>query len=303
MWVQVGWWLVAATRYPGCGSCGWCGAGPGWAGRPGMAGVCLWGCPALWPVRWSSEIPWGGLPLSGCGGSYMAGWPALTRRTGLEPGTRAQHTMNRGTGTGAKENLDPTPVHRTYSQWVAGPGRTLQGRVVGRGRRARQGPPPGALLPPQQRGKPARQSARCGDEEGSPRPDSPHPQPVGSGPQTHAPRTGGWKWESAEPRTPDTQAGRALPRAPRCRAHSAQSQHTRARSVGLQRVPTPTAHRTHSWSVAGPGRTPQGQVVGRGRAPGPGRFRVRRETLPPRRPRAAPTAHKASSQERALWGW
>ena len=61
----------------------------------------------------------------------------------------------------------------------------------------------------------------------------PHPQPVGSGPRQPAQRAGNRGWESARPRTPDTQARGA----------------------------------------------------------------------PPGRPRAAPTARKASSEERALWGW
>ena len=52
---------------------------------------------------------------------------------------------------------------RTQSQWVAGPGDTLQGRAVGRGRApnpggptpGRQAPHPGDLVPPPQRAKPA----------------------------------------------------------------------------------------------------------------------------------------------------
>ena len=43
-------------------------------------------------------------------------------------------------------------------------------------------------MPPPQRAKPARKSARCGVGEGSPRPKPPHPQPVGSGPRQHAPK-------------------------------------------------------------------------------------------------------------------
>ena len=49
-----------------------------------------------------------------------------------------------------------------------------------------EAPPPGTLVPPPQRAKPARKSARCGVGDGSPRPYSPHPQPVGSGPRPHA---------------------------------------------------------------------------------------------------------------------
>ena len=43
---------------------------------------------------------------------------------------------------------------------------------------------------------------------------------------------------------------------------------------------------SRGWESARP-RTPHTQAGG----------------APPRRPRAAPTARKASSQERALWGW
>ena len=47
-------------------------------------------------------------------------------------------------------------------------------------------PPPGALVPPPQRPKPARKSARCGVGDGSPSPHPPRPQAVGSGPRPHA---------------------------------------------------------------------------------------------------------------------
>ena len=56
----------------------------------------------------------------------------------------------------------------THSQWVAGPGRTAQGRAVGPGRAPSPGrptptreappPPPGALVPPPQRAKRAHKS-------------------------------------------------------------------------------------------------------------------------------------------------
>ena len=71
-------------------------------------------------------------------------------------------------------------------------------------------PPLGALVPPQPRAKPARKSACCGVGDGSRHPQPPHPQPVGSGPWPHAPKMGGRAWESAQPRTPGTQA-RAAP--------------------------------------------------------------------------------------------
>ena len=147
-------------------------------------------------------------------------------------------------------------------------------------------------------------SAHCGVRNGPPRPHLPHSQPVGSRPRPHAPRTGGWAWVSARPRTPHNEARDTTPsRAPLCRPHSAQRQHTRASTVELI-----TGHHAHcpcphSQWVAGPGYTPQGQAVGRVRAPHPGRPTPRHEVpLSSGRPRAASTACKGSSQEHALSG-
>ena len=56
-----------------------------------------------------------------------------TTATGCrEPGKRAQHTTNRGTGQGAKDSRAPTPAHRTHGQREAGPGRTPES-TSGRG--------------------------------------------------------------------------------------------------------------------------------------------------------------------------
>ena len=91
-------------------------------------------------------------------------------------------------------------------------------------------PPPGALVPPPQRAKPARKSARCQVGDGSPRP---HPQPVGSGPRRPAQRAG--CWDLGERLTPDAPhpGKRRPPQATSCRPHSAQSQLARVRAVGL----------------------------------------------------------------------
>ena len=132
---------------------------------------------------------------------------------------------------------------------------------------------------------------------------APHPQPVGSGPQAHAPRTGSRAWESAQPHTPHTQARGAPPRVPSGRPHSAQNQLARARAVGLATGPHAHTPHTHSQWIAGLGRTPQGWPVGRGGAPNPGRPTPRQEVPPPRRLRAAPTARNASWQDHALWSW
>ena len=177
---------------------------------------------------------------------------------------------------------------RTHSRWVAGPGRKPQGRVVGRWRAPNSGstsgdecPPLGALLPPPKRARPARKSARCWVGDGSPRPHPPHSQPVGSRPRPHAPRTDGWAGESAQLRTPNSQARGSPPRLPFCCPHSAQSQLARARAVGLVTGPHAHAPRTDNQWVAGPGRTAQGRAVVRGRAPNPRRTTLRREAPPP----------------------
>ena len=97
-------------------------------------------------------------------------------------------------------------------------------------------------MPPPKRAKPARNSARCGVGDGSPHPPSPHPQPVGSGRRQPAQRTGGRLWESAQPRTPHSQARGAPPyRAASRSPHSAQIQLRRARAVELVTGPH---HRT-----------------------------------------------------------
>ena len=116
------------------------------------------------------------------------------------------------------------------------------------------------------------------------------------------------------------------PREPTCRPHSAQSQLARARVVGLVLRPNartprtpqrakpgravglvtgPHARnpRTHSQWVVGPGRTPQ-KMGGRGwESARPWTPHTQARGAPPGHPHAAPTVLKASSQERALWGW
>ena len=127
----------------------------------------------------------------------------------------------------------------------------------------------------------------------------PHPQPVGSGPRQPAQRAGSRGWESARPRTPDTQARGAPPGHP----HAAPTACKSARcGVGDgSRRPHPPPHPQPAGS--GPRQPAQragswGWESARPRMPhtqAGGAF--------PGRPRAAPTARKASSQERALWGW
>ena len=64
-----------------------------------------------------------------------------------EPGRRAQHTTNCGTGQGAKDSRAPTPAHRTHSQREVGPGRTPE-RTSGRGWESARRPTPRQEAPP-----------------------------------------------------------------------------------------------------------------------------------------------------------
>ena len=131
----------------------------------------------------------------------------------------------------------------------------------------------------------------------------PHPQPVGSRPWQPAQRAGSRGWESARPRTPHNQAGGAPPRAPSCPPHSAQSQLARARAVGLVTGPharTPP----HPQPVGSGPRQPAQKAGSRGwESAGPRTPHTQARGAPPGHPHAAPTARKASSEERALWGW
>ena len=160
-------------------------------------------------------------------------------------------------------------------------------------------PAPGALMLLPRRPKVARESGRSGVGDWSPSSHPPRPQPVGSGPLPHAPRTGGRAWLRAQPQTPHTQARDPSPRAPSCGPHSAQSELARARAVGLVTGPQAHTTRTHSRRVAGTGRTPQGRAFGRRRAHNPGRPTPRARGAPPGRPCAAPTARKANEHKQA----
>ena len=150
-------------------------------------------------------------------GAPRATGPDEERRTnaGLR-GTPERHAAghNHGTRTGPKRQrppgaANPGSAHNTRRTaardkvpWTAGPpcphtAPTASGkralaarpkrRVVGVGRAPEPGrptprqeaPPPGALVPPHQRAKPARNSARCGVGDGSPRPHPPAPTASG----------------------------------------------------------------------------------------------------------------------------
>ena len=132
-------------------------------------------------------------------------------------------------------------------------------------------------------------------------------------PRTHSqrvmgpgPQAGKEEWSGlGESPTPDTQpqAGGAPPSAPSCRPHSAQSLHASVRAVGLVTGPHTRIPRTHSRWVVGPGHTPK-RTGGRGwESAQSWTPHTQARSALPGHPHAAPKAHKASSQKRALWGW
>ena len=164
----------------------------------------------------------------------------------------------------------------------------------GRPTPSQEAPPPGILMQPPQRAKPAHNSARSGVDDGSSRPHPPHPQPVGSGPRPHA-RKDEWSGMAERP-TPDApHPGRRRPRrAPLCRPRSAQSQLARARAVGLVTGANARTTRTHSQWVVGPGRTPE-WTRGRGwESAQPRTSHTQARGAPPRAPSCRP--HSAQTQ-------
>ena len=201
----------------------------------------------------------------------------------------------------------PHAAHRTQSQWVAGPGGRPE-RTSGRGSESARPRTPNTQAIAAPPGRPCAAPGAC------------KPSAVGlvTGPHAHSPRThsqwvvgsgrtpqrtGGSGWESAQSRMPHTQARGPPSRAPSCRPRSAQSQLAKARAVGLVTGPHARAPRTRSQWVAGPGRTPE-RTGGRGwKSAQPRTPHTQARGAPPGCPGAASTARKASSQERALWGW
>ena len=176
----------------------------------------------------------------------------------------------------------------THSQWVVGPGCTIErtsGRVWESARprtphtQARGAPPRGTLVPPRQRAKPPRKSARFGVGYGSPRPDPPHPQPVGSGPRPHAPKDG--RSGVGERPIPDAQAKGAPPPGiimpPPQRAKPARKSARGGVGDGSPRPHFPTRSQ---WIVS-PGRTPERTSGREWERPDHGRPTPRQEASPP----------------------
>ena len=161
----------------------------------------------------------------------------------------------------------------------------------------------GALVPLPKPAMPARKSVPCGVGEESPHPHPTHRGRTGSGPRSHAPRTGRWERESPTPDTPHRGTRRshagALLRPRQCTTPACKSvccgvgdglpdQHPfcpKKKGSGLRVL----AQNTSSlWRASAQPRTFLMQARG---AP------------PPGRPPAAPRAHNASWQERAPCVW
>ena len=126
---------------------------------------------------------------------------------------------------------------------------------------------------------------------------TPHPQPMGSRPRPHAPRTGHRREDSARPRTPLTEARGASHLSPLCRPHSAQSQLARAHAVGSVMGSHAGILRAHGKRAAGPHHLHQGRTVGGGRVPNPRHPAARHEASLPGAlvplPQRAKTARKS----------
>ena len=154
------------------------------------------------------------------------------------------------------------PVHRTYSPWAAGPGRTPNGRAAGGGRAPESGhpwqshkvPSLGALLPPQQCATPARKSARCGVPHGPPQqqPRAQRRRTVGPGCMLK-----GGTVREGECSNPDTPHGnrRRTRQSPSWHPHSKQHHLARACAVGSMTGPHTYSPRAQGTRAAGPGCT------------------------------------------------
>ena len=162
-----------------------------------------------------------------------------------------------------------------------------------------EAPPPGTLMPPPQRAKPARKSARCAVGDGSQRrhpPASTAQTVVGPGSPPRGRAVGGG-------RAPDPGRPTLRQEVPPPGTLMPPPQHARARAVGLVTGPharTPP----HPQPVGSGPRQPAQRAGSRewesARPPTP---HTQAGGAPPGHPHAAPTARKASPQECALWSW
>ena len=174
---------------------------------------------------------------------------------------------------------------------------TPEGHAAGHNHGTRTGAkpqlPPGAANPGSTHN--TRRTAAWEKVPRTARPPRPHTAPTASGKRAQAARRKDERSGAGERPTPD---------APHpSRPNSAQSQLARARAVELVTGPSARTPRTHSQCVVGPGRTPE-RTSGRGwQSARPRTPHTQARGTPPEEPHAAPTARKASSQERALWSW
>ena len=225
------------------------------------------------------------------------------------PNHSAQSTLARGCTVGLV-----TGPHANDPCWhgnrEANPGRLPQGRADAAGRVPNPGhpsmrheePPLGARVPPPKGAKRAGKSLRCGFRDGSPRPHHPPPRKTGSGPWPRAPRTGGRRRWIAQRQTPHMEARRTPPGAlmpPPERAKPARKSVHSMVGDGSPGPHHPCPQKT------GSGPQPHAPRTGvRGRASTQPRTHLTEARgAPSRRFCAAPTVRKASSEERALWGW
>ena len=252
------------------------------------------------PQRTQPKTEAGGTPQRPCGASpaplprqgpaagtmipVLSQPPPAPRSRPVKPGATAPGVGEGTTATGKRTEAPRATGQDEARRNDAGPLGTPETHAASHNHDtrpcAKQQRPPGAANPGSAHS--TRQTASWDKVPRTARPQArtPYPQPVGSGPRPHAPRTGGRAWESAKLWTPHTQARGAPPRAPSCRPHSAQSQ-SQERAVGLVTGPHAHTPRTHSQWVAAPGRTPQGRVVGRRPAPDPGGPTRRQGARPP----------------------
>ena len=246
-------------------------------------------------------------PAAGTKSPVLGRLPRAPRSHSVKPGATApgvgEGTTATRTPTGAPRATGPDEAHRTNAGRRGTPERHAAGHNQGTRTGAKPQRAPGAANP-----ESAHNARRTAAWEKVPMTAGPHasithPRPVGSGPRPHArkdERTGVGERPSPDAPHPGK---RRPPWAPSCCPHSAQSQLARARAVGLVIGPHARTPRTHSQWVVGPGRTPE-RTSGRGwESARPWTPHTKAGGAPPGQPRAAPTAHKASSQECALWGW
>ena len=196
------------------------------------------------------------------------------------------------------------PVAR-WATGVVGPGSPPRGRAVGGGRAPNPGrptarqeaPPPGTLMPPPQRAKPARKSARWGVGDGSPRLHP--PAPIASGYGAPAARPEGGQSGVRERPTPD--APHPGKRRPPPGTLKPPPQHPRARALGLVTGPH-TRSPPHPQPVGSGPRQPAQRAGSRGwESARPRTPHTQARGAPPRAPSCRPrSAQSQLARARAV---